>query len=163
MVSKVHFFSVLFPSPQLCSYSRSASRGFSGLKAVLGEPVCFKAPTPLIPVHIQGPRSHLKLQNSFPPSPPLPRACPKGSCLGSKCAWVKEMPVFWPIFKSGCPWSGVPRRVRTVPLQGVCVWMGYLRAALEKLGLTGLLAFLSRFCSDTGPLLLHNLNLNYYF
>lgn len=45
-----------------------------------------------------------------------------------------------------------------------CVCLdGVPQAALGKLGLTGLLAFLSRFCSDTGPLLLHNLNINYYF
>lgn len=58
--------------------------------------------------------------------------------------------------------SGVPRRVRTVPLQGVCVLMGYLRAAFGKLSLIGLLAFLSRFCSDPHPSLVHNWNINYY-
>lgn len=45
----------------------------------------------------------------------------------------------------------------------VCVLMGYLRAAFQKLSLIGLLAFLSGFCSETGPLLLHNLIINYYF
>lgn len=71
------------------------------------------------------------------------------------------MPVFCP---DECLWrvSGVPRRVSTVSLQGVGALMEYLRAAFETLNLIGLLTFLSRFCSDTGPLLLDNSVINYY-
>lgn len=45
----------------------------------------------------------------------------------------------------------------------VCVLMGCLNAAFQKLSLIGLLVFLSRFCTDTGSLFLHNLIINYYF
>lgn len=46
-------------------------------------------------------------------------------------------------------------------LQGVGALMEYLRTAFETLNLIGLLTFLSRFCSDTGPLLLDNSIINY--
>lgn len=86
MVSKVYFFDFISLPPVVQLWWLWRWR-FFWLKGgcIGGASVSFEA---LTPVHIKGPRSHLKLQKSFPPSHPLPTACPKGSCLRSK-EWSK--------------------------------------------------------------------------